>query len=117
MRSNAIQSFIFTLLYEQYCESERKYFSLHKTTDAQWGKQKNTDIRTDLEGDLCGEDEFVDLKETSGGVDEDWIRDAIDQVHHTLFDLFRWLCLSNGFTEHGIESLQGTMGICDSLIQ
>ena len=41
-----------------------------------------------LEGDLGGEDELVPLEESSGGVHEHRIGDAVYQVLHPLLDIF-----------------------------
>lgn len=55
---------------------------------------------------MSGEDEFVRFKETSGGVDIDKVSDAINQVDHSIFDLFGRFCSGYCVAEHCVESLK-----------
>ena len=59
-----------------------------------------------LEGDLSSKDELVLLKESSGGVLEDHVCDAVNEVEHSLLDLLRHLSSLDGILEHHTEGLK-----------
>jgi len=60
---------------------------------------------TDEERHLSGEDELVALKEAACRVDEDRVRDAVNQVDHSLLHLLSWLGSVNRLLEHHAERL------------
>ncbi len=63
------------------------------------------EFRTHLEGDLRGESELVTLKQPSGGVHEHRVRDAVDQVGHSLLHVLGGLGTLNGLVEHNTKCL------------
>jgi len=71
---------------------------------------------TDEEGHLSGEDEFVALKESPRGVDEDRVGDAVNQVDDALFHLLRRLGAVNRLLEHDAERLHHHHHHTDTLI-
>ena len=59
-----------------------------------------------LERHLCGEDELVRLEETSGGVHEDGVSDAVGQVVDSDLDVVGRSRALDGHVEHDAERFQ-----------
>ena len=71
----------------------------------QFGGVDVTTHRQDLNGHLSGECELVALEQASRSVDEDRVRDAVDQVDDTLLQLFSCFRSVYGLLKHYAESL------------
>jgi len=71
-----------------------------------WKAESAAVCYTDEEGHLGGEDELVSLEETAGGVDEDRVGDAVDQINDALFHLLGRLGAVNRLLEHHAECLR-----------
>ena len=63
-------------------------------------------VYTDEERHLGGEDELVSFEQSPRRVDEDRVRDAVDQVDDALFDLLGRLGAINRLLEHHAECLR-----------
>lgn len=59
-----------------------------------------------LESQLCREDNFVFLKQSSCGIHKHRECDAVNQVGHSHFHFISWLSPFNGLLKHNTESLE-----------